>query len=224
MWYLAVLAAVVVGSIIALAGPLFVVALVVAVALSILAVAGLAYFRQAPRLQRLHAENEVADPIFGAVGILYGVTLALVVFAVWQSYSRAETAVTSEAAQLVTVYRDSQAFPTPQREVIQDALRTYTNDVMGNEWGSHGALRPHETPDLLNALWALYRQLRPSETLSEAELTAAMERLHDLELQRHTRHLSGEAALPGIFWPVLIAGAVIVVLFSYAFHQENLDC
>jgi formylglycine-generating enzyme required for sulfatase activity len=56
----------------------------------------------------------------------------------------------------------------------------------------------------------------------ETQLAAANESLHELELQRHLRHLSGEATLPSVFWPVLVVGGVIVILFSYGFHQNKL--
>jgi hypothetical protein len=129
--------------------------------------------------------------------------------------------VSAEAAQLVAVYRDTQEFPAPQREAIQEELRAYADAVMATEWPSHGALRPHETPDLLNTVWTLYRQVGPSGSLTEDDIAGATERLHELELQRHTRHLSGEASLPDIFWPMLIVGAAIVVMFSYLFQHES---
>src|SRR4051812_25994436 len=166
--------------------------------------------------------NDVAGLIFGAVGILYGALLAFVVFATWESYSGAEAAVTTEGATLIAVYRDSQEFPEPQRTEIQAALRTYTNTVLATEWQSHGSLLPHTKPDILNPVWALYRETEATTPRGEADLASAMERLHELELQRHMRHLSGEATLPDVFWPVLLAGSVIMVLFSYTLRHSNL--
>ena len=183
------------------------------------AVAGLLVFRL---LARGHpGNNDVAGILFGAVGILYGALLAFIVFATWESYSGAEREVTTEGADIIAVYRDTQQFPDPLREQTQAALRTYLNAVMDREWASHGLLLAHTTPDLLNPVWDLYRQVEPSGVLSEAEYASATERLHQLEIQRHLRHLSGEQTLPDLFWPVLIAGSIIVILFSFAFHQER---
>ena len=188
---------------------------------SLLAVAGLLIVRRS-RLQRHLGENDVAGLLFGAVGVLYGALLAFVVFATWESYSRAEQSVVAEGADLVAVYRDTQTFPDPLRPQIQAALRTYASQVMATEWSSHGNLVVHSTPDLLNPVYDLYRQIEPTTSLSETQLAAANERLAQLELQRHLRHLSGEQTLPSVFWPVLVLGSVIVVLFSYLFHQNNL--
>lgn len=112
--------------------------------------------------------------------------------------------------------------PIRLRPEIQGALRTYANRVMATEWASHGNLLVHSTPDLLNPVWDLYRQIDPSTPRGETQLAAANERLHALELLRHLRHLSGEQTLPAVFWPVLVLDSVIVVLFSYVFQQNNL--
>ena len=191
-------------------------------AVSVAAVAGLFVIRKSQRLDRHLGENDVAGLLFGAVGILYGALLAFVVFATWESYAGAEYAVTMEAADLVAVYRDTQQFPEPVRHDVQDALRTYTNKVLAAEWASHGNLLAHTTPDLLNPIWALYARVEPTTPRGETQLAAANERLHELEHQRHLRHLSGEATLPDVFWPVLVAGSVIIVLFTYAFRQNSL--
>jgi Protein of unknown function (DUF4239) len=189
---------------------------------ALVAVAGLLWVRRSTRFTQHLGENDVAGILFGAMGILYGALLAFVVFATWESYARAEEAVTQEGADLVAVYRDSQIFPDPLRGEVQTALRTYTTKVMATEWASHGNLIVHTTPDLLNPIWALYRQVPIVDEHGDTQYAPAYERLHALELQRHLRHLSGEQTLPPIFWPVLVGGSVIVVLFSYVFHQNSL--
>ena len=196
-----------------------VVATAVVVVVALVSVGGLLLFRRlvGNRLDN----NEAAGFLFGAIGILYGALLAFIVFATWESYAGAEREVTTEGADIIAVYRDTQQFPAPYRAATQSALRTYLTSVMASEWAAHGNLIVHSTPDLLNPVWDLYRQVEPSGALSDAEYASATERLHQLEIQRHLRHLSGEQTLPDIFWPILIAGSVIVVLFSFAFHQER---
>jgi hypothetical protein len=189
---------------------------------AILAVAGLLYVRRSPRFQQYLGENEVPGILFGGLGVLYGALLAFVVFGTWEFYDGAEQAVTSEAAELVGVYRDSQSFPQPLQGQIQTALRTYTQRVIATEWSSHGNLTIHSTPDLLNPVWSLYRQHQPTETVAQDQLQNVSEHLHQLEVLRHQRHLSGEQSLPGIFWPVLFVGSAVLIVFSYFFSVERL--
>ncbi len=189
---------------------------------SFLAVVGLALVRRSSRFKHHFGENEVAGLLFSAMGVVYGALLAFVVFATWESFDSAQQAVTDEAADIVVVYRDTQTFPQPQQTEAQAALRTYINAVTANEWASHGNLTVHTTPDLLNPIWDIYRSLQPTTSVEEAEYASAQDRLHVLELQRHLRHLSGEATLPWVFWPLLLMGGGILVVFSYFFHQSSL--
>lgn len=189
---------------------------------SALAVAGLLYVRRSPRFHSYLGENDVPGILFGGVGVLYGALLGFVVFGTWESYAGAEQAVTSEAAQLVGVYRDSQTFPQPLQGQIQASLRDYADAVMATEWASHGELIAHTTPDLLNPVYDLYRQYRPTDPIDQDRLQNADEHLHELELQRHLRHLSGEQSLPSIFWPVLVIGSAVLIAFSYFFRVERL--
>ena len=189
---------------------------------ALVAIAGLVVVRRTEQFSRYFHENEVAGLLFSVMGLVYGALLAFVVFATWQSYAGAQQAVTDEAAAVVEAYRDTQTFPEPQRSSAQAALRTYVTEVVATEWASHGALKAHKKPDLLNPLWDTYRSIQPANALQESDLDAANDHLHALELQRHLRHLSGEAALPWIFWPLLLLGGVIVIIFSYFFHQTSL--
>src|SRR4051794_17151754 len=82
---------------------------------SLLAIAGMAVVRRMPAFADLLSDNDVAGHLFSVMGVVYGALLAFVVFAVWETFAGAQVAVTHEAAVLVEAYRDTQAFPEPQR-------------------------------------------------------------------------------------------------------------
>jgi Protein of unknown function (DUF4239) len=185
-------------------------------------VVGLGLVRRSTRFGRHFNENEVTGALFAVVGVVYGALLAFVVFATWESYAGAQQAVTQEAADVVTVYRDTQTFPEPQHTQAQAALRDYVNSVVAKEWESHGNLTMHTTPDLLNPVWAIYRSIPAATAGPGIDLTSANDRLHALENQRHLRHLSGETTLPWPFWPTLLLGGLLVIGFTYFFHHSSL--
>jgi hypothetical protein len=169
--------------------------------------------------------NEVPGFFYAVIGVIYGVLLAFIVLAVWERFAATDEAVTTEAADLVAVYRDTQDFPEPYRQQAQEALRAYAHDVITTEWRSwitNGEVVPHIDQDPLNPVWAVYRQVQPGGDLDATELEDAIERLHELERQRHLRHLAGEATLPPIYWPVILTGFLLTVGFSYFFRLENL--
>ncbi|MEI7743198.1 MAG: DUF4239 domain-containing protein [Chloroflexota bacterium] len=198
------------------------VSILIMVSGSALAVAGLMYSRRSRRFASMFDENEVAGLLFSVMGLVYGALLAFIVFATWETYSRAEQSVVMEAATAVQAYRDIQAFPEPQRSTAQAEMHTYLEKVMATEWESHGLLKVHDTADLLNPLWATYRSITPEVAPATLDLAAAEDHLHQLELQRHLRHLAGESTLPWVFWPLLVIGASMLVVFSWFFKHASL--
>jgi Protein of unknown function (DUF4239) len=184
------------------------------IALSVVvALAGLWVFRRVVHIDHFKAEEPVVSFLFNAVGLIYAVILAFVVFAVWEHYSQAEEKVTTEATALVVAYRDTALFPEPQRTAAQHGLRNYIEYVMHKEWSTHGQVLKHTTPDVLNPVWSAYRQGNGSAPVRD--------RLHNVEEARHLRHLASEASLPGLFWALLIGGGMLVIAFSYFFLMRS---
>src|SRR5215471_14906427 len=112
--------------------------------------------------------NEVAGFIFAAVGVLYAVLLAFTVIIVWEQYLAAESAVSQEAAALITVAHDTSSFPEPARSQVHDQLRAYAQFVINDEWRTmdEGTLEHEESAGALaaiNNVWSIYRSLPPSQ-------------------------------------------------------------
>lgn len=175
---------------------------------------GLRLFRRLLNTKRLKHDEAIVGYIFSAIALIYAVVLAFVVFAVWEQYSVSQQVVTSEAASLVVAYRDTESFPEPMRTDAQKAFYDYSHTVMDKEWVTHGAVLPHSKPDVINQIWDIYHNAKASDS--------ALDRLHDLEHQRHLRHLAGGASLPIVFWPLLIGGGLITIGSSYFFIMRSL--
>jgi uncharacterized membrane protein YhaH (DUF805 family) len=190
-------------------------AIVVVVGASVIAILIMLGVRRLIHRRTVEVENDIVGWLFSGVAVLNAVLLAFVVFAVYDRYSALRQTVTEEAADIVVVYRDTQTLPEPARSDAQQALRNYTDFVMKNEWKSHGLILPHKTPDALNPVWVAYREANPPPPAD------AQGRLHDLEKQRHLRHLASENSLPGGFWPLLIGAAVITIITSFFFSMKE---
>lgn len=186
-----------------------------------LSVAGLLATRRAVKSHVREGHNDIAGFLFATVGVVYAVVLGFVVITVWERFADAERAVTVEAADLVSVFRDTQDFPQPWRDQAQAALRLYATTVPQTEWKTHGTLTIHTTPDPLNAVWNVYRDVRTSTPAEADDLSHAKEHLYQFEQMRHERHLAGEGTLPAVFWGLLVLGAVVTIGFAYFFHMEN---
>lgn len=185
-----------------------------------LGVGGLALLRRGGRAQA-GEHNDFIGMIFAQVALLYSVLLAFMVFSTWQRFTDSASSVSEEAAAVVVAYRDTETFPEPIRSEAQAALRSYVKEVMENEWASHGAIEVHRSRDALNPVWAAYRKYQPTEAQAQSDFDAAKGRLHDVESQRHARHLAGEVSLPNVFWWLLVGGGAVTVAMSYLFAVES---
>lgn len=165
--------------------------------------------------------NEIAGFFFSVVGVIYAVLLAFLVVSVWNNFSAADLATTQEAADLVTVARDSIYFPEPIRSEVHDRLRRYTELVINKEWnnvpvGQGENLGSPEALAEFNSLWSAYQQLPQN-----ADYSNALRSLDDLSVHRVQRLLTSKEDLPRIFWVVLVIGAGIMIYFGLLFYMEN---
>jgi len=202
--------------------PIGLVALIVVALAAAIAVGALYVFRKLISFEIREGHNEIAGFVFATVGVLYAVVLAFVVFAVWERFTVSEESVAHEGALVVAAYRDTEEFPEPARTQAQLALRGYVQGVMDKEWANHGQVLPHEKPDSLNPVWAIFREAQKQPGADRAAADVALDHLHEVELARHERHLSGERSLPGIFWTILLLGGGVTLFFAFLFDMGNL--
>ena len=163
------------------------------------------------------AHNDIPGRVFAVVSALYSILLAFVVIAVWEQFTDAEHATASEAALMITAYRDTQGLAEPQGSQAREAFRTYADEVITSEWADH-AQTGSLTPDLLNPIHAVYADVEPDGDVAAARLAAAAGHLYALEVSRHERHLALEHRLPSVFWLVLPLGALSSLTFLFFFQ------
>src|SRR5436305_1518864 len=135
--------------------------------------------------------NDIIGFIFAVVGVIYAVLLAFVVVVVWQDFDAANRSVSAEAAAVITLARHSTLFPEPQRSQIHDGLHRYCELVVNNKWhfmrlGQAMSVKASPASDALNAVWAAYQQLPPSDFNAES-----LRALDELSKDRDLRVLSG---------------------------------
>lgn len=202
--------------------PTLVLGIMLLVASVILALVALSIVRPYVRRSLREYHNDVAGFMFAVVGVVYGVLAAFVVFAVWQQYTTADSAASTEGATLIAMYQEAQPFPAPIRNEIQGALRNYTQAVVGQEWHqlSHGhESQPART--LYDRIYSVYGRVSPRNARERALYAQSLVLLDQLSIQRRLRIHASHTELPGVFWFVLIAGAIFTIGFSMLFYMEH---
>jgi hypothetical protein len=151
------------------------------------------------------------------VTTMYAVLLAFMVFTVWTNYDRGTQASSEEGGALTALARHSVAFSRPDQQELQLALRAYAQSVIRDEWPTmaNGESSP-VTTRLFNHLFVVAAHLPATSTSStlSTELTTLSE-------QRTALLLASGAALPDVFWFILIIGAVLAIALSVFFFTET---
>ena len=171
--------------------------------------------------------NILVTGMFAAVSLIYTVLLAFLIIIAWENYTTATQAVADESAALITVARDAEVLPEPQRIRVLNSLHNYIQYVLTNEWDmmrtgvSEQQIASRSAINATNNLWFIYKEIPPSamNNATSTEMLSSMDKLSD---QRVTRLMSSQTTLPDIFWFVLIADAVMTIGFSFILRVKDI--
>jgi Protein of unknown function (DUF4239) len=184
-------------------------------------VAGLLIVRRFVPAAVLQPQHDVASPKFQVIGTLYAVLLAFVVVVVWQQFQAASVTVDVEATKLSDLYRDAEEYPDAERVRLRRQLRAYAEAVVADEWDAMA--RGGESTRAwveYDALWKVYRALRPRDVTEVPIATETLRRMNELGEARNLRLLHSRASIHPVLWAGLISVGVLTIGFSYFFGTQ----
>lgn len=195
----------------------------VIVTVTLLSIGGLLLARKLVNFQSLRPAHDVSGYLLSVVGTLYAVLLGFVVVDAMQQYQHARQITEVEADTLADVFVMAGRLPEPKRTEIQTLCRHYVDQVMATEWAamSEGNFCPIAREKAMNLMESLVSFTPQTET--EKLLYPLMVQESSVFWQnRQARILSADNHLPMFEWVALVAGAIIVILFTFFFGLENL--
>ena len=80
------------------------------------------------------SHNDIVGYYLGAITVLYGIPLGLLLAAVWSTFTETAAKVDHEASTLATLFLDVSHYPEPVRGRLQDDVRRYTRQVIDVAW------------------------------------------------------------------------------------------
>ena len=194
------------------------------VAFSAAGLAGLSLTRRLilPRLGDLTHSNEFVGSMHHGILIIYGLAVALIAIAVWESYSSAEKLVSGEATAISALYRDAAGYPEPARSQIRAGIRAYTEQIIREAWPVQRSGRvPTAGIALVDKIQEDMFAFVPT---SEAQGILHAEALHAYNAMIQARRLRIDAVDSGLtpaMWAVVLFGALICLFASYFFEVGN---
>jgi hypothetical protein len=202
--------------------PLWLSALLIVVIPTIAAMGGPVLVRRRIGLKRLAENNEVAGFKFAVLGVIYAVLLGFAVIVVWEKFRDAETAVVQEASGVVAIARLSEGLDPASGAIVRQRLTTYLHSVITDDWPAmaSGKVSPHAN-QTLNALYAAVLNVDQSTPRESATLGALLTELDVVTQGRRARLVLASGVVPGVLWAVLLAGAVVVMAFTFFFGTHS---
>jgi ABC-type antimicrobial peptide transport system permease subunit len=203
--------------------PFFVLGLMIVGGAIVFSITGLLIVRHFVPHSRLRTHHDVADPILGALGMVYAVLLAFVVITVWQDFDRSSSNVQKEANYLADLYRNAEALSVDFREKVDPLLREYRQAVMVDEWKTmaSGKMSP-EVEKIMRKIWAPYTTYQPKNQGEQSFFDESVRKLNSFRELRRQRLMDSRTGIPSLLYFVLVVGAIFVISFTFLFGAENL--
>ncbi|MEY2696361.1 MAG: hypothetical protein RL333_499 [Pseudomonadota bacterium] len=167
--------------------------------------------------------NEMTNGIFSGVGVLYGLLVGLVAVAGWENFNDVDDLVAKEAAAVGALYRDISALRQPAKARLQGQIRIYLDEVIHVAWPLHQkGVADTEGSRTLSRLHAEMTHYKPVVGADEDLFKEALTAFNRLSEARRMRLDEVGTGIPGTFWIVILAGAILNLPLLYLFHTNRL--
>lgn len=172
----------------------------------------------------LRRHNEVTAPVHAAISVMYAVLVGFVIIATWEQYNDAEEVIVTEANQIFALDRDFSNIPKIYSDRVDSSLLQYTHTVIDVEWKMMMAgSMDNYTNASYETLWKGIGSINPQNDGERMWIEKAVDRLNKLDETRGERIMLVERHIPTMMWMFLIAGGVIVILFTSLFGSETVS-
>jgi hypothetical protein len=188
-----------------------------------LGVLGLLATRKLIHIDKLKPTHDVGGYLLAVVGTLYAVLLGLIVVDAMQQYQHAREVTQHEANNLADVYLLSKGLNEPAKSTIQNMCVSYSDQVASTEWKQ--MCTSQSCPVARTKAFELMTVLLDFEPKTEKEKAIYPQLVQEASAfwqNRQERLSIAEKTVPIAEWTLLIAGAMITLVFTFFFGLENL--
>ncbi|KJY29760.1 DUF4239 domain-containing protein [Streptomyces sp. NRRL S-495] len=165
------------------------------------------------RGSREGATNPSAISFAGAAVLgFFALFTGFAIAGAWQQLNMARQHTYEESRALTEVYWAARLLPEPDRPVVQQRVREYTGQVIGDEWAQmgrgHGSAEAWAAADRIRVSVDAVRSQEPSELAAKADVLRS---LTDVYARRNARLSDVGAQVPVVALGGLVVGSVLVL-------------
>jgi hypothetical protein len=169
------------------------------------------------------ADNGAAAALHAFVGVLYAVSLGLLVVGAQQDYGDVEQAVVMEANATGNLYRALVGLEPANRVRLRAELARYVELVIHDEWpkSQHGE-RSAATWGAMDRLANDIYTLQPATAQEERLYSSLVGEIQEVLDARRLRLFLGEQGVGMITWVIIVVGGIITIGFPAHFRFRSL--
>lgn len=191
---------------------------------SIFSIYALKFLRKRIKWETFRENHEVGGFLFNALGLIYAVLIAFVVYATWSDYTDAKGYCDREANSLQDLFLNSEGLNENAQLHIKNKIFDYLHDVINEDWPMLGIDKGNpKSKEKLIELWKIYLSIDTLKNEKEKILLEqSLLKLNDITDFRRLRILSSQDHIPPVIWTVIIIGALTSIGFSLFFGTRDL--
>lgn len=167
--------------------------------------------------------NNIIGWELGITGTTYAVMLGFMLYTVWNEMSAADLNVTQEANAITDIHRLAESVPSPQREQLKTAAKTYVHSVIEEDWPamSRGELDDLKSHINNRDIWRVLATVKPETPAQLMALDHSFYEVSALAEHRRVRYLQCESRMPVVLWWILIFGCVVTIASCCLFGSSE---
>lgn len=188
-----------------------------------ISIAALYFIRKKLHWESFKENHEVGGFLFNALGLIYAVLIAFVVFATWEDYNTAKEYCDNEADVLQSLYLNSEGLPEEYQPAIRKKILEYMKMIIEEDWPmlAKGEENPNSRNKLID-IWRTYNSIDSFKSDKEQIFfTESLDKLNSVTEFRRQRYLSSQNHIPVVVWTVIIIGALTSIGFSLFFGTRS---
>jgi hypothetical protein len=182
---------------------------------------GLSLFKRYANHETIHSNRDVAGMMFGAVSLIYSLILAFVIVAVWGDYESLTNTTEKEGVKLSSLLMHASALPDSLARPIIHGVREYDSVIVFTDWEKLPKVGVNR-----GILRRMYQTIAAAQSINASEqrvLDDVSSDISDVSDLRRERSSHQRSHVPLSVWVMLIAGSIVVIVFSFYLSTDRLS-
>ena len=157
------------------------------------------------------------------VAVLYGVLLAFLAVAAWESFSKASDGASVEAGLIANLYHDGQGMAPPVGRDMRGHVAQYLHHIIRDEWPMQAkGQKPPARAVPLNVLHQYVVGMKPSSGGDAVLMADMLQVLNKLDTARAARLDALSGHVPSLVWVLILGMGLLTVSLATFLPAEQL--